>query len=210
MGDSVTPLPSIRDKSAAWRQEIVWWEICSILHDIGKLSADFHRYRQIWMSLPEGWNTRDPHDHNWLQHDRELDKVPALRSFFKNPIPGLTLAPAPAAGPKLLSVIEAVDRHSSGSSSRLVKLLQLGDRIDARQRKTASVSVGEELNGDVPGAVGPVLKSFKSRAGSSAHQSSRTICPQHDSPCTVPSALISKAWWLMTTRNQRTFGSFNG
>ena len=54
-----------------YRLEVLWWEICSILHDIGKLSHAFHDYRQNWWW--KGWGN-DPHDHNWLKSD---DRIPA-------------------------------------------------------------------------------------------------------------------------------------
>lgn len=79
---------SFKDRLRSLRPEILWSEICSILHDVGKLCYDFHSYRQIWMSRDDGWNQKDPHDHGWLGKDkgRELDKVEGLRAFFENAI----------------------------------------------------------------------------------------------------------------------------
>lgn len=67
------------------RQEILWWEFCCLLHDIGKQSPEFLEYRQRWHAEPGGFAGGDPHDHEWLEKRdsllKEEDFAP-LRNFF--------------------------------------------------------------------------------------------------------------------------------
>lgn len=122
-----------------YRYEVLWWEICSILHDIGKLSYDFHDYRQNWWS--RGWGT-DPHDHNWLTRDKLIPS--GLRKFFESAIP---LANRKVPG--ILSVKEAVHEHTNRhSTSRLVKILAAGDGTDSRYDRNNPLISNEQTSWD--------------------------------------------------------------
>ncbi len=121
------------------RLEVLWWEFCSILHDIGKLSYDFHDYRQNWWWI--GWG-EDPHDHNWLDAD---GLIPAkLNEFFRNPIPGVE---AKCGG--TLSVIEAVHQHTNWkSTNRLIEILRIGDSTDSRYDRNNPLISNEQSSWD--------------------------------------------------------------
>ena len=59
----------------SFRDEILWWEICCLMHDVGKLSDEFLFYRQHWHRMPEGWLNGDPHDHDWFSHDELQERT---------------------------------------------------------------------------------------------------------------------------------------
>ena len=123
-----------------YRLEVLWWEICSILHDIGKLSSNFHEYRQKWNTMPDGWSNRDPHDHNWLAKDLVIP--PDLRKFFEKQIPGIS----PKHGP--LSVIESVHEHRNPTKNRLVQILTIGDATDSRYDRNNPLISNEQTSWD--------------------------------------------------------------
>lgn len=120
------------------RLEVLWWEICSILHDIGKLSSKFHEYRQTWETV--GWGN-DPHDHGWLTNDTLIPKE--LRNFFENAIPKIF----PKHG--TLSVIESVHQHTNDKTeNRLVKILTIGDATDSRYDRNNPLISNEQTSWD--------------------------------------------------------------
>lgn len=52
--------------------QILFIEVAGLLHDIGKLSEVFLKYRQTWQSDPHGYD-KDPHDHLYFEnHEKKL------------------------------------------------------------------------------------------------------------------------------------------
>ncbi len=131
-------LQTIRDR----RQEILWWEFCCLLHDIGKLSSDFLRYRQTWHAQPGGYARKDPHDHNWLERDTILQKeFPELLSFFKRNIVSSPLG--------TISVERAVHCHINPNDG-LLAILNAGDSIDARYDRNNPLAGCEQTDHSRP------------------------------------------------------------
>ncbi|RLB13072.1 MAG: CRISPR-associated protein Csx11 [Deltaproteobacteria bacterium] len=50
----------LKDTLEKFRPCLLFIELAGLLHDLGKLSADFLRYRKTWHFSPNGWN-EDPH-----------------------------------------------------------------------------------------------------------------------------------------------------
>jgi hypothetical protein len=117
-----------------YRAEILWWEICCLLHDVGKLSGKFLRYRGTWQETEGGYLTRDPHDHHWLRdHETLLEpggELAGLRKFFWEEIP---LAKRKVCG--ALGVRRAVDEHGEDAAwakHQLLYALKCADGSDSR------------------------------------------------------------------------------
>jgi hypothetical protein len=131
------------DKIKQHRQEILWWEFCGLLHDIGKLSQDFITYRQTWHAVPGGWAAEDPHEHNWFSKKDHLlqNQFPALYKFFQTELidscPRGTLSVENAVDNHLSGIDPKCnaadgDKRSSGQENLLLKFLKGGDGLDAR------------------------------------------------------------------------------
>ncbi len=115
------------DNIRRYRTEILWWEICSLMHDIGKLSDWFLFYRQNWHRTPGGY-FKDPHDHEWLDKDEllALTEFSGLKKFFET---GIQVGEPRVGGE--LSVRNAVHNHVEPTEG-LTKLLKGGDAADSR------------------------------------------------------------------------------
>jgi hypothetical protein len=131
---------NIRDILANHRNEILWWEICSILHDIGKLSDKFIYYRQKWHTMDQGWENRDPHDHEWLdKHETLLALFPALKDFFDREFSSALTGK--------LSVRSAVHGHAGDpGNDELLLFLKLGDGIDSQYDRNNPLIGAEQTN----------------------------------------------------------------
>lgn len=114
------------------RGEVLWWELCALLHDIGKLSRAFLEYRQRWHREKGGYLEKDPHEHEWLdsEHERLLrEKFPKLNALFREPLKPWSETVASGQ----LTVINAVHNHIRNEKrEELVELLRMGDRTDSR------------------------------------------------------------------------------
>ena len=127
------------DEKHKYREEVLWWEICSILHDVGKLSDDFVKYRKTWQGEEQGWEKKDPHDQAWLNwqdpkspdgpdgnieraKDKLIQQFPGLEKFFHRRITTSELG--------AVSVVNAVHNHMKAQDC-LTQLLKLGDGIDS-------------------------------------------------------------------------------
>lgn len=106
------------------RPLILWCETAALLHDVGKLSADFYSYRQRWRSR----KMKDPHvDAFFENHDKEIAKYPVLKTIFfeDHDVPkGLSREPKP------VSIKTFVHEHIE-TSDHLTNLLKIADSIDA-------------------------------------------------------------------------------
>ena len=117
------------DELKKHRSEILGWEICCLLHDIGKLSDEFLFYRQNWHRMKEGYSKRDPHEHDWLSKDDILQrsKFSELKRFF-----GTRLIPASEQRVNgVLSVAHAVHNHTKDGVDALILLLKTADSADS-------------------------------------------------------------------------------
>ncbi len=120
-----------------YRGEILWWEICGLLHDIGKLSAQFLEYRATWQQKERGYADRDPHDQCWFNRDPLFEvragggaaKFSDLRKFFGDEIPVKRSLEG------RLSAQDAAHGHISDQTwdgHQLLYLLKRGDGSDSR------------------------------------------------------------------------------
>ncbi len=57
------------------RNWILKGEICSLFHDLGKLSKAFLEYRATWQADPDGWD-KDPHEKGFLVQPEDEKGVP--------------------------------------------------------------------------------------------------------------------------------------
>lgn len=65
------------------RDFILWAEMGALLHDIGKLSTAFYKYRKTWRQMVDGWN-KDPHDHEFLtEHDDLIKEGHPIKKLFQ-------------------------------------------------------------------------------------------------------------------------------
>lgn len=110
----------------AHRNEILWWEICALLHDIGKLSDEFLYYRQNWHLWPDGYSKRDPHEH-WFDTvpDALLNEFSDLRRFFGEPLANQTSSLT-----GVISIRHAVLDHTN-PKDELMELLKRADSSDS-------------------------------------------------------------------------------
>jgi len=110
------------------RDEILWWEICALLHDVGKLSDEFLFYRQNWHLMKDGYG-KDPHEH-WFDVEDLLEpagKFKDLRAFFHGSLAEVT-APGMSG---TISIAHAAHEHTKADIDDLVNLLRLADRADS-------------------------------------------------------------------------------
>lgn len=122
------------------RLEILWWEFCCLLHDIGKLSDDFVRYRQTWHAVRGGYARGDPHDHDWLGRDGMLaEEFRKLKLFFE-----AELIENPVVSGQV-SVANAVNHHIA-PKDELGRLLQQGDGIDSAQDRNFPLLAYEQTS----------------------------------------------------------------
>lgn len=140
-----------------FRPEILWWEICGLLHDIGKLSDLFLLYRQNWHRTQGAYFT-DPHDHSWFDRDGLLSRAEfrELNAFFQPPIP---IRERFLEGQ--LSVRNAVHNHTDPNDA-LTRLLKGGDAADSRYDRNYPLFGCEQTKYRVPGAPGdPDVELFR-------------------------------------------------
>jgi len=110
------------DKLISLRKQILFIELGGLLHDIGKLSKKFLEYRQMWQSLPDGYNI-DPHEKNYLgSHETFVDLVPA--EFNKTPVDIDFSKPD-------FSIKKAIDFHIKPGKDLILELLKTADRVDS-------------------------------------------------------------------------------
>lgn len=145
------------DDLGQFRNEVLWWEICSILHDVGKLSDEFLWYRQHWHRMKQGYWNRDPHDHGWLRTDAEKaalvppeknlgdsilnSEFAALRKFFGERLTESKLSGA------VLSVERAVHCHIDPPKDDVaLQLLKRGDGLDSRYDRNSPLAGCEQTN----------------------------------------------------------------
>ena len=75
----------LQKKISDLRPFILWAEMSGLLHDVGKLSSAFIRYRQTWISMPDGWD-KDPHAKGFLTADHHtLGQFPQLLEMLRHP-----------------------------------------------------------------------------------------------------------------------------
>ena len=105
--------------------QILFIELAGLLHDIGKLSAVFFKYRQTWQSDPHGYD-KDPHDHLYFEN-HEVFKELIPPDFFKKIESGECSKDEPN-----FSIKEAVRSHvEPGSGALLNMTLRAADGMDA-------------------------------------------------------------------------------
>jgi len=137
-------IEELKSKLAPYRNEILWWEICCYLHDIGKLSSQFLDYRRRWHKLENGYAQKDPHDHDWLEKDELLANRRAgmpwlgeLREWFRKQIPEMEFP---------LSIEISVHEHIGPSDNEYIKLLKAGDANDSAYDRNNPLFGCEQTN----------------------------------------------------------------
>src|SRR4051812_44285319 len=140
----------ILDNLKECRNEVLWWEFCCLLHDIGKLSDEFLHYRQVWHSLRNGYASKDPHDHDWFSKDSLLKEpeFEALLQFFKTELVSSKLV----GNTGKLSVENSVLNHIDPANDNLLcQILRRGDGIDSRyDRNNPLAGCEQTLYGESP------------------------------------------------------------
>lgn len=106
---------------------ILFIELAGLLHDIGKLSKDFLKYRQDWHDDSDGY-TKDPHDHRYFDKDTILHKKEyyALLCLFNKEIPKGAIF-----GDATFTIKSAVHNHTDLAARKIEKMLKAADSIDA-------------------------------------------------------------------------------
>ena len=146
---------SFDTKAAPYRAEILWWEICCLLHDIGKLSDEFLFYRQHWHRMPAGYLDGDLHDHEWLTHDSLLDhEFPSLKTLFETPIKVLRSSLSGT-----LSAQHAAHDHVGDPLDDLARILKLADGLDARDDRNNPLIGCEQTNHADPDKTPEIFRS---------------------------------------------------
>jgi hypothetical protein len=147
----------IAGELTARRDEILWWEFCSLMHDIGKLSDEFLLYRQVWHALPEGYAKKDPHDDRWLERDSLLDKeeFKGLNTFFCK-----LLWTTDKNGPSgQISVENAVHNHMApGDDNEFCQILNTADAVDSRYDRNSPLIGCEQTAHKAGVKVGELLR----------------------------------------------------
>jgi len=121
------------DTLQAHRKQILFIELAGLLHDIGKLSSEFLKYRQEWQECPNGYY-EDPHDNGWFgvkpassRWGRENLPIPAT---FNNKIPEDGIFSSLESD---FSIVKAVNKHTGKPEEigRILKMLKAADSIDS-------------------------------------------------------------------------------
>jgi len=126
----------------ACREEVLWWEICSLLHDVGKLSGLFLKYRQEWQFIENGYG-EDPHDNGWLDRDPLLIGArphPIKKEFER------AILDTPRG---VVSIIRSIHKHTKPEWP-LEKLLNYGDGVDSMTDRNNPLFGCEQTNGTRP------------------------------------------------------------
>ncbi len=160
-------IDTYKKEVAPYRAEILWWEICCLLHDIGKLSDEFLFYRQHWHRMESGWRNRDPHDHDWFKHDSLLTND--LREIFEKDIcvtradQGKTPFDKSKGGETTerigqLSIKHAIYEHATPNDG-LTQILKLADSADARYDRNNPLIGCEQTNHANPDELPDIFRS---------------------------------------------------
>lgn len=109
------------------RNAILFIELAGLLHDIGKLSKVFLKYRQEWHDIPDGYN-KDPHDRSYFDKDKTLNKkeYSTLLNLFSTETPKSAIL-----GDASFTIKSAVHNHTDLAASKIEKMLKAADGIDA-------------------------------------------------------------------------------
>jgi len=119
-------------------------EVCSLLHDLGKLSSHFIHYRRTWHLDPRGYYN-DPHDHDFLtRYDSENgEKYPQLFECMRKE----RNFPELDAGLEKFSPAQVMTTHSRGSVGSVYEYaLKAGDGIDAACDRNNPLPVNEQTD----------------------------------------------------------------
>ncbi|MEW6002891.1 MAG: CRISPR-associated protein Csx11 [Nitrospirota bacterium] len=122
------------------RSFILWTEIAAFLHDLGKLSNSFYEYRQSWRRKRRGW-WEDPHDHDFLDGDKLIDKYKILKEIFKK-IPHF-MANTQYEGAQDCCIEKFVNTHIRPKDD-LIKLFAVSDGKDAAQDRNNPLFTAEQ------------------------------------------------------------------
>ncbi len=118
---------TVTSRLSAGREWILAGEFCSLLHDLGKLSAQFLRYRQTWHASPTGFSLGDPHECRFitgmmsLTPPSEVGLLTQIRCFP-------SVDPGPGFSPD--QVMETHVRLPAGASV-YERALKHGDSLDS-------------------------------------------------------------------------------
>lgn len=115
----------------------LWCEICALLHDLGKLTADFRDYRRTWQDSETGWDD-DPHCEP-IQKERLLDSKLGLRKIFLDcKLSALGGVSELFNGSDDFCIAQAIQYHENPNkvdphfNAVALRLLKLADATDAR------------------------------------------------------------------------------
>lgn len=123
-----------------YRQWILKGEVCSLLHDLRKLSREFIEYRQWWHAQVGGWG-EDPHEKPFSTSPEPLSGFAALLGEFKTMI----ALPRPR-GSDSLSPDSMIERHVTPQCGVYEYALKAGDSLDAAQDRNNPLWSAEQTD----------------------------------------------------------------
>ncbi|MFZ3252989.1 MAG: hypothetical protein WA133_01750 [Syntrophales bacterium] len=150
---------SLEDRIKKEKEFILYAEFLGLLHDVGKLSPAFLKYRQDWKGIIDGWN-KDPHDHRFFEDGdcNLLNKKEfiALKKIFE--IPPSYMAGTAYTHAQDVTVKKAVHTHIAPQDG-LISILKAADGKDAAQDRNnplfSADQIEEIYDADVFGVESP-------------------------------------------------------
>lgn len=118
------------EPTSTQKKMLLWGEMCALLHDLGKLSAEFRDYRRTWQDRETGWGD-DPHC-KLIENETLL--TPDLRNVFDNcRLDMLGTSGEVYQGSDDFSISQSIRFHENPKAESIaLQLLKLADAADAR------------------------------------------------------------------------------
>jgi hypothetical protein len=143
-------MTKVKERLDEGRNWILKGELCSLLHDLGKLSKTFIEYRQTWYSRIGGWND-DPHEHDFLtRHDQYAMRTPKSKLIEALECPQLFPMMGKAESFYPLDIMTSHPKGYKDFNTVYEHALKAGDSLDsAHQRNNPLFSAEQtERRGD--------------------------------------------------------------
>ncbi|RJP72907.1 MAG: CRISPR-associated protein Csx11 [Candidatus Abyssobacteria bacterium SURF_17] len=133
------------------RSFILWSEFAALIHDIGKLSYAFYKYRKEWHTRPKGYTQDDPHSDKFLEkHDSIIQKYPLLLKLFSVPVKRTNLIEIynkelgfPDSDD--FSALTAIQTHTTPKGV-LMKMLKAADVVDSAEDRNNPLFSAEQTD----------------------------------------------------------------